>query len=468
MPSAIQTVSGTILSQPINDNFSYLNERKNDLGFSVKDNGATGQGVVYDTTEIQNTVTDALVNGGLILFPSGTYKISATITIDLTSYSSATAVNGLSVVGQGSANTEILVDGNFSAFTIVGGTASSEMLLDLNIGGMKITPTTGLQGTGLDIKIGSFLNIFDLMLQALDTGIVAEDFISSKLDRVRARFCRAGITLNVKNVFSNPNALDFYRCHFGNNAEYGIKILNGSNISFFGGSIEGNGITSTASTTFGMQIESSGSGGATGLNMYGVYFENNGGLADVRIVTGTNPATHVFSGCNFNRTNNTTYVPYNIRLDQAVSDGDVKIITVGCGFEGFNTYVADVARPYIKFFASANAELEQIGNYYGDTVERPAVYGGNVFARVKFNGTLASPTAIHGYNIDSIVKNTTGNYTINYKTISNSSNKIFNISLNAVGFSHLFSETSASITIATKDSTGTSADFSGISLVLYE
>lgn len=54
---------------------------------SVKDFGAVGDGVTDDTNAIQN----ALDNGGLILFPSGTYKITSRLSVDV----KQTAIRGL-------------------------------------------------------------------------------------------------------------------------------------------------------------------------------------------------------------------------------------------------------------------------------------------------------------------------------------------------------------------------------------
>lgn len=51
--------------------------------FNVKDAayGAVGDGTTDDTTAIQGAVTAAAVNGGVVYFPAGTYRVTTTITV---------------------------------------------------------------------------------------------------------------------------------------------------------------------------------------------------------------------------------------------------------------------------------------------------------------------------------------------------------------------------------------------------
>ena len=83
----LTTISGDMISQSLNDNFSYLNERKNDLAINVKDYGAVGDNSIYDYDAIVAAVTEAetlasLTYHPVLYFPSATgYKISAGITV---------------------------------------------------------------------------------------------------------------------------------------------------------------------------------------------------------------------------------------------------------------------------------------------------------------------------------------------------------------------------------------------------
>lgn len=66
---------------------SRLNERR-----SVKDFGATGDGTTDDTTAIQDAIDSFDGNGGVLYFPSGSYRTTATITINN---------NGIYLIGDG-------------------------------------------------------------------------------------------------------------------------------------------------------------------------------------------------------------------------------------------------------------------------------------------------------------------------------------------------------------------------------
>lgn len=62
----------------VTDAFTYLT---NNAVFNVKDYGAFGDGVTNDTTAIQNAITQAAINGGIVLLPVGNYKTTATLTV---------------------------------------------------------------------------------------------------------------------------------------------------------------------------------------------------------------------------------------------------------------------------------------------------------------------------------------------------------------------------------------------------
>lgn len=80
---ALTTISGEIQAQPLNDNFSYLDQKFNGIALNVADYNATGDGVTYDSASIQNTVNAFPSAGGTMIIPrgqSGIYLLSADIT----------------------------------------------------------------------------------------------------------------------------------------------------------------------------------------------------------------------------------------------------------------------------------------------------------------------------------------------------------------------------------------------------
>lgn len=69
---------------------------------SVKDFGATGDGVTDDTTAITAAITAVSTTGGGVLFPPGTYCVSSTITLGNGDAATNSTVNGISLIGFGS------------------------------------------------------------------------------------------------------------------------------------------------------------------------------------------------------------------------------------------------------------------------------------------------------------------------------------------------------------------------------
>lgn len=433
--------------------------------YNVKGYGAKGDGIKNDSLAIQKTIDCAISSGGgTVFFPPGNYVLSGVV-IDLSEISSSKL--GINIIGSGSMDTKILVTGGGTAFSIKGSMDQDYMRQNFRFGGMRIDPNPGegFTGTGLDIKIGAFFEFFDIYILSLDKGIITEDLVSTKFDNVRVRFCREGFYGKARNVFTRPNALDLYRCHFGNNRDFGVKIDGGVNFSMFGGSIEGNGLNGNAPQRFGIQINEP---RLVGCSLYGVYFESNYGLADINIVQGTDQSVNLISGCNFMRADPNNYAPYCIRVDQQPTGGEIKLTVESCGFQGYNGYVPDSSRPYVKFFASGVHTFEEMGNFYGSPLERPEEPNGSVFARLRFNGTLSSPVPVRGYNIANITKNGTGEYVITFNTESKAVEKVVLVSINGPGYGYLMSATNSSVTIRTNNTAGALADFSAVSVVVYE
>jgi hypothetical protein len=79
-PSGYRTRKGTVggLKAVLDQRYT----RQVDRAINVKDYGAAGDGSADDTAAIQAAISAAVArNGGLILFPSGTYKITSTISV---------------------------------------------------------------------------------------------------------------------------------------------------------------------------------------------------------------------------------------------------------------------------------------------------------------------------------------------------------------------------------------------------
>ena len=141
---------------------------------SVKDFGATGNGLTDDTAAINLALTAAATaagsNGGqlqALYFPSGTYKISSSLTVD---------VSKIILFGQGS----IILSGTFEAFTLTGtvnlsGPHAHESINDFYIVGPGIATSSGgiiCTGSPSVTNAGSWgVNIRNVSITACGTGL---------------------------------------------------------------------------------------------------------------------------------------------------------------------------------------------------------------------------------------------------------------------------------------------------------
>lgn len=222
---ALTTIAGEIQAQPLNDNFSYLNQWKNDIVFNVKDNtyGAVGNGITGDTASIQAANDAAEANGGgIVFFPKGTYLVTGSITIDTTGVvwegvdrvssiisvpaTFPTGVNGVIICSCGEpgptirrlgitfAQVDTAVRGNLIAFPPAIYAVSQPRLRVLEC---RITKAM----TGIDMKgnSGGAL-IDDLEMSAFDIGVD----IDGSLDSVRVNkfhFWPFGLSANQQTIF---------------------------------------------------------------------------------------------------------------------------------------------------------------------------------------------------------------------------------------------------------------------------
>jgi hypothetical protein len=165
---------------------------------SVKDFGAVGDGVTDDTASIQAAINAKAGSGGTILFPSGTYKITST----LTWYNTVSADKpGITIVGEGRNSTILksyisngpLLDVRGTKSFASGGSGSSFF----NGGGIYGIKFDGANATGTSDAIyvqgwqyaeieDCYITTFprDGVRQWIDTGFPNADYSSSSINIV--------------------------------------------------------------------------------------------------------------------------------------------------------------------------------------------------------------------------------------------------------------------------------------------
>ena len=254
----------------------------------------------------------------------------------------------------------------------------------LRMSGLGLYGNNRLAGSiGLKLDNIAYFNISDLDVSLFEYGIDATDMLSGCIDSCHLRLNNKGFRFQYANL-SRPNAIVLKNLVVTGNRTYGGHIVGGSNITFLGGSVEGNGIGLTLADTagWGIKAEEMCVEGGVGLAIYGTYFEANNGRADLDLVQAAGLSRHMVSGATFNRLSSTAYTTYNILL----SAGTNSVVTVaGCGFRTFGTYVENSGRPHCAgpTFGFANGG----GNYFASFTRA------EVWAPTRHNNT---PTAFLG------------------------------------------------------------------------
>jgi len=343
--------------------------------FNVKSYGAAGDGIADDTSEIQAAIAAAVAaGGGVVYFPAGTYLTSSQLLLDY----SAVVTNPRRVVfkGDGPDTTRIQGQaGNFIVLKVLGSPAPSPSYR-FYIDDLQITKTDSL-GTICSLDNLAFWQLRRVAFAGAAKLVTATDILSGMFDSCQFAFS-GGDGLSFARVdFADPNAITFLNCVIGDNQGYGILNTGGASLTMIGGSVEGNGLaagTSGSSSYWGIKVLDS--IGAASVCLKGVYFEQNGGIADVwlkQTATGGSVAGSI-SGCVFNRTTNTRYTTTNIRVEADACQNTISV--AGCGFRGYNTYVANVGRPYLTKTSTSGGtgQIVYSGCMFASATEQPAGY----------------------------------------------------------------------------------------------
>jgi len=351
---------------------------------NVKDYGAVGDGLANDTAAIQDAIDAALLLGAVTYFPPGTYVISNPgIRIDLTSRPPATTslfYAKTQLRGDGPSSAQILGDiGDYAMITVQGGLVANTgaVFSQQEFKGLYIDKVDNL-GKILVLDNLAFAEFEDMYLSHGAYQIYATDVISSNFRNVQLRHGARGITA-LRGDFSAPNAWVLEGCNIAGNTVYGALFTNPSTITIVGGAFEGNGTVAGntyATTSWGLKVVNDNEyHGAVSLNLSGVYFEENGGIADVFVKTSLGKSANSISGCLFHRIQTGVYTKHNIYMECTGAGVSVDTAITGCGFKSFNTYVASGSRPYIHAVdaSGGTSRYSWMGNLFEDALEVPTV-----------------------------------------------------------------------------------------------
>lgn len=342
---------------------------------SARDFGAFGVNNDY-TTELQNFLDEVKPTGSVAWIPQGEYSISSGLVLNNQGTNVPPGVNPdkneilyrTAIVGDGAGSTIIRALGDFTALHIQTGMGRAHHR------GFSIVQddNTNYIGIGLLVDQSMSLKFTDIELKGFQYGCHHTDTFSVSYNDVDFHDNNTGF-LGDLTLASHPNAINFNSCRWTGNKSIGAYLINPTTCNFNGGSFESNG--SGTSSDSGIAIQGNSNEGAFGCNIEGVYFEKNFGLADIvinNVGSGDRVGMHRIKGCTFNRIDNVQFTDHNIYIGKN-SSGFLKVVASENSFQGFGTYVPDIARKYILLADGGGGLplLSSADNLYGSATEAP-------------------------------------------------------------------------------------------------
>jgi hypothetical protein len=402
---------------------------------SVRDFGAKGDGTTDDTAAIQAAIAYAQTNGGVVYLPEGVYIITSTLTMTMNSQLNNPLFRP-SMRGDGIGATIIYQTGSTNGLTINGYPANPADYSYFSDFTLQGTDLVGI-GAGIAITDSAFVNFTNILLIGWNTGVYGLDVLSTVFNRVTIRFNNQGFRFESSGAgayASEPNAITMMGCTVGNNNLYGGLVIGANTFTFLGGSIEANGYgTDLSSSKWGLRLTNCGGQfaqqGACGFNLQGIYFETNGGQAQLWVEqTIARPGmSGVVTGCSFATIGNAggsapSYPAASVYLAASTAGVAYPITFNGCGWVGLNGYTPSATRPTINnvssyfplaltgcnFDSAVDQYKQGAANRYEDGVEASGFYdlngnpigggGSGTLQTVLTAGNIASLNAVVGGN----------------------------------------------------------------------
>ncbi len=429
---------------------------KEDLVYNVKFPPAPLVGAVSDGTTDASPVVKAIRElivssgrGGTIHFPAGKFLISSKVLIEVSS--AAWIGSGINLTGDSPSSTAIICNvPNDFAFEFSGVHGDALRISNISFVGKDI-----LTNNGIWVKFSSESYFENILFNNCATAMQITDCVRNKFVSCTFNQNSRGLYGANQVVESTPNAIDLVGCCFYGNGEYAAYFIGGCNINLFGGTIEANGHFASIPSRWGLRVSNGGRYGGAVLNVYGTYFEGNQNVADIWLETIDYDATYLITGCTFNRFASPLVSKHCIELDTSEVKGKRSNLTVvGCNFEERGGTTTSETK-YIEVYGKANVTFEQMGNQYMTRAGIPEIASNRIFASARFTGLSGDPVLNRGFNIASIIKNGTGDYTITFKVPSVSDPRIKTGSIDGVGFVQLTDLTGTTMRVRVYDVNGT-------------
>jgi len=400
--------------------------------------------------------------GSIAYIPQGEYAISSTITLfeNISAQEPFGGSTKCGIRGDGPGLSVIRWTGGAgAALSVIGEVTSLQTVKGIGMLG------AGFLGTGIYLKDLAWFHMEDVMVTGFEYGIDAYNTLSSKFDTLTLRGNKYGGRFQrVEGIFSSqPNAITMINCEIGLNSEWGLLVLKPGVFNVIGGAVQGNGVTGVAAERWGIRAIDGGAEGASGINIIGVYFEANVGLADLFIEQFNYSAPSSVVGGGFTRIAG-EYTTNCIRFDNDPSVSSSLTLT-GTGFLSGVGYVPSAGRKYLLVQnPTQNFTLTELGSTYSSDVEVHDLPGRHVTPRTTlaaaaaYSGTLTAP--IRYINVQSVTRVGVGVYNLTFANPMESNAYIVNSCLEGgAGFCFVTNESTDGFTVNTLNSAGDPADF---------
>lgn len=226
---------------------------KDSLVFNVKDHGAVGNGATDDTTAVQATINLAGASGGIAFFPTGTYNISASLTLS----------SNVIIAGSNSGTT-LIKQNSTSSDAFVLNDAISIRFQNLRIQGPGSGSGRGIRFTTISNPTTSFMSMQDVVVSAFGgDGISISLPLTCDFNRVAVSNC-GGYGMNFIGVnFPTTAGISISSSYLSGCTTGGLRMFRATNSHIRGTTAVACGIGYLIDSCDGIVLDGSGAQGCT-------------------------------------------------------------------------------------------------------------------------------------------------------------------------------------------------------------
>lgn len=389
-----------------------------------------------DTANFTAYMVDCIARGVNIEIPSVHTRIASALPAITLNFLAAIGKDARvpSIIGQGPSSSIISYEGPGELFDV----EIQSSFTPFRVAHLRLQrpnePAFSTIPAGAALKIGGNFGfvIDDVNVCYFDTGFESNGALSGTFTDCSSYYCLTGMFLyggTVNGLYNGANQITLIRPSMIACRDYGLRVNNGTNIAVHSIDLETCGDPVNGIKCQPIYLQNIGTEGGVGFRASGAsYVEGNFADASVYIVHSA-ACSYDFTGFSFNRAGVGDVTLYDIVFDaNALGPGGPKGILDlrGSGFRGYNGYVPDIAKPRLLFGTNGNTYdgltvfMDGATGLDGiDAGDRPtAIDFVGRQQRVAANCRFGGASAVLGgkpNNVQSIVRNSVGNYTFTFK-----------------------------------------------------